>query len=181
MLGTLLAVGGSIAGGIAGANAASKQRRMLQEQKQKNQAWYDKNYYADPTQRADAQAVLTRMRDIMQSRTKRAAGTAAVTGGTEESVAAEKEAQNNALAQTVSGIAASNENRKDNVEQQYMQKDAAITDAQMQQQSNIGQNIAGAVSGLGQIAGGIESSLAGVKDAEVADANKIKDKEVINL
>ena len=112
MLGTLLAIGGSIAGGIAGADAAKKQRRMLEEQKQKNQAWYDKNYYADPTQRADAQAAISRMRDVMQERTKRTAGTTAVVGGTEEAVAAEKEAQNNALADVVTNIAASNKQEK---------------------------------------------------------------------
>ena len=77
MLGALLSIGGSIAGGIAGANAASKQRRALQSMKDKNQAWYDKNYYQDPTQRADAQAAITRMKDVMQQRTQRAAGTAA--------------------------------------------------------------------------------------------------------
>ena len=35
-------------------------------------------------QRADAQAAITRMKDVMQQRTQRAAGTAAVTGATEE-------------------------------------------------------------------------------------------------
>ena len=177
MLGALLSIGGSIAGGIAGANAARKQRRALQSMKDKNQAWYDKNYYQDPTQRADAQAAITRMKDVMQQRTQRAAGTAAVTGATEETVASEKAAQNNALADVTSNIAANNEQRKDQIEQTYQQKDAAITEAQMQQQAQTGQNIAGAISGLGQVAGQIDTSIAAVTDAKVEDANKIKNKQ----
>lgn len=173
MLGALLSIGGSIAGGIAGANAASKQRRMLQEQKQENQAWYDKNYYQDPTQRADAQAAISRMKDVMQQRTQRAAGTAAVTGATEETVAAEKAAQNNALAEVTSNIAANNEQRKDQIEQTYQAKNDAFTEAEMQQKTQIGQNVAAAVSGIGQVAGEISNGFAKVEDAKVEDANKV--------
>lgn len=180
MLGALLSIGGSIAGGIAGSEAASKQKRALQAMKDKNQAWYDKNYYQDPTQRADAQAAITRMKDVMQQRTQRAAGTAAVVGATEETVAAEKAAQNNALADVTSNIAANNEQRKDQIEQTYQAKDNAITEAEMQQQAQIGQNVAAAVSGIGQAAGEISDGFAKVKDAKVADANKVARSETNN-
>lgn len=180
MLGALLSIGGSVAGGIAGANAASKQKRALQSMKDKNQAWYDKNYYQDPTQRADAQAAITRMKDVMQQRTQRAAGTAAVVGATEETVAAEKAAQNNALAEVTTNIAANNEQRKDQIEQTYQAKNDAITEGQMQQQAQIGQNVAAAVSGIGQAAGEISNGFAAVKDAKVADANKVARSETNN-
>ena len=94
IVGGALKVGGAIAGGIMGAKSARKQARMIADEKNKNQAWFDRRYNEDSTQRAEAQAAITKMREAMKDRTAAAAGTSAVMGGTEESMAIEKEAQN---------------------------------------------------------------------------------------
>lgn len=85
-----------------------------------NQDWYNRRYNEDYTQRADAQRLLTMTQDAMRRNNQASAGTAAVMGGTTESVAAAKAANNQVMADTVSQIAADAANQKNAIEQQYM-------------------------------------------------------------
>ncbi|MBR6630456.1 MAG: hypothetical protein IKK89_00750, partial [Alistipes sp.] len=117
---------GSIGGGIAQAIAMRKVKKSLNNQKKENQNWYDRRYNEDATQRADAQRLITMTEESIKNRNKQAAGTAAVMGGTEESVAAAKAANNGALADTMSQIAVNAEQRKDAIEGQYMERKAGI-------------------------------------------------------
>lgn len=142
-----------------GAKSARKQARMIAGEKSKNQAWFDRRYNEDSTQRADAQAAITKMRDTMKDRTAAAAGTAAVMGGTEESMAIEKEAQNKALAETMSNIAINGEARKDSIEAQYQARDAQLFDAQLGNEQQKANNIAGAVGGAASAGAGIAGSI----------------------
>ena len=139
---------GSIIGGIMGAKSASKQRKMLEAEKQKNDAWYNRRYNEVGTERADAQAALTAMRDAQRERSAAARGAAAVMGGSAESAAAEKEAQNKAMASTIATINAANEARKDAIENQYMNRDASISAQQLQAEQNKANAIAQAGAGL---------------------------------
>ena len=100
--------------------------QMINEQKKENQDWYDRRYNEDSTQRADAQAMLTHTAEMIKQRNQAAAGSAAVMGGTEESAAATKEANAKALADATSQIVAAGEQRKDQIENQYMQRKAAL-------------------------------------------------------
>lgn len=159
ILGGALKIGGSIAGGIMGAGSARKQARMIADEKKKNQAWFDRRYNEDSTQRADAQAAITKMRETMKERTAAAAGTAAVMGGTEESMAIEKEAQNKAMAETLSNIAINGEARKDAIEAQYQARDAELFGAQLSNEQQKANNIAGAVSGMASAGSGIMNSI----------------------
>ena len=59
---------GSIIGGAAQARAARKQRDIINTQKKDNEAWYNRNYYEDSTQRSDAQRAMQMARDAMKSR-----------------------------------------------------------------------------------------------------------------
>ena len=52
IVGGALKVGGAIAGGIMGAKSARKQARMIADEKNKTQAWFDRRSNADSTQRA---------------------------------------------------------------------------------------------------------------------------------
>ena len=130
-IGAGLGAVGSIFGGISASKAMKRVKKNLQEQRKKNQDWYDRRYNEDATQRADAQAILTKTEDSIRNRNKQAAGVQAVMGGTEESVAAAKAANNEALAQATTNIAVNGEARKDAIESQYLQ-----TDANIQQQLN---------------------------------------------
>lgn len=159
IIGAGLGVAGSIFGGISASKAARKHARMLADEKKKNEAWYNRRYNEDSTQRADAQSALNRMREVMQERSQRSAGTAAVMGTGEEAVAAEKEAQNNALASTTANIAAQGEARKDAVESQYLQRDQDLSNQQQQVQAQKAAAISQAIGGIAGAAGGMASNL----------------------
>ena len=159
MIGSLVGAGlsavGSIFGGISASKAMKKVKKNLQAQKQANQDWYDRRYNEDATQRADAQRILTKTEEAIRNRNRQAAGVQAVMGGTEESVAAAKAANNQALADATSQIAVNAEARKDQIEQIYQQRDAQINDALNNLDINKAQAISSAVQGLAQAGGGI--------------------------
>lgn len=110
----------SIYGGVKASQAMKKIKANLEQQRKDNQNWYDRRYNEDATQRADAQRILTQTEEAFRNRNRQAQGTAAVMGGTEESVAATKEANAQAMADAASKIDVAGEDRKDNIEQQYM-------------------------------------------------------------
>lgn len=151
-------VGGSIFGGIKASKAAKKAKRNIEEQRRKNQDWYDRRYNEDATQRADAQRILTMTEESIKNRNRQAAGAAAVMGGTDESVAAAKEANNQALADATAQIAAQADARKDNIEATYMQNDNAL----VEQLNNIEMGKAKAVSQAVQGVTDAGSSIAGM-------------------
>lgn len=141
---------GSIFGGISASKAMKKVKNNLEDQKQANQDWYDRRYNEDATQRADAQRILTKTEESIKNRNRQAAGAQAVMGGTEESVAAAKAANNEALAEATSRIAVNAEARKDQIEQTYQQKDAQINDSLNNLEINKAQAISSAVQGVAQ-------------------------------
>lgn len=154
MIGSLIGAGlsavGSIFGGISASKAMKKVKNNLEDQKQANQDWYDRRYNEDATQRADAQRILTKTEESIKNRNRQAAGAQAVMGGTEESVAAAKAANNEALAEATSRIAVNAEARKDQIEQTYQQKDAQINDSLNNLEINKAQAISSAVQGVVQ-------------------------------
>lgn len=159
MIGSLVGAGlsavGSIFGGISASKAMKKVKKNLQAQKQANQDWYDRRYNEDATQRADAQRILTMTEESIKNRNRQAVGAQAVMGGTEESMAAAKAANNQALADATSQIAVNAEARKDQIEQTYQQKDAQINDALNNLEINKAQAISSAVQGVAQAGAGI--------------------------
>nr|DAE91032.1 MAG TPA: hypothetical protein [Caudoviricetes sp.] len=159
IIGGAMKIGGAVAGDIMRAKSARKQARMIADEKSKNQAWFDRRYNEDSTQRAEAQAAITKMREAMKDRTAAAAGTAAVMGGTEESLAVEKEAQNKAMADTLSNIAINGEARKDAIEAQYQARDAQLFGMQLGNEQQKSNNIAGAIGGMSSAGAGIMSSI----------------------
>lgn len=156
-IGAGLSAVGSIFGNISASKAMKKVKNNLNEQRKRNQDWYDRRYNEDATQRADAQAILTKTEEAIKSRNRAAAGTAAVMGGTEESVAATKAANAQAQAEATSNIAVNAERRKDAIEQQYQQRDAQIEEAL----NNLEINKAQAVSQAAQVVASAAGNIAG--------------------
>lgn len=152
LLGSSLGAVGGIFGGISASKAMKRMKSSVEAQRQKNQDWYDRTYNEDATQRADAQRILAQTEESIKNRNRQAAGTAAVMGGTEESVAAAKAANNKALADATSQIAASAGARKDSIEQTYMQKDDAFANQLNQIEAGKAQAISEAVKGLTGVA-----------------------------
>lgn len=155
IVGGALGAAGSIFGGISASKAMRRVKKNLQAQKQANQNWYDRRYNEDATQRADAQRILTQTEESIRNRNRQAAGAQAVMGGTDESTAAAKAANAQALADATSQIAVNAENRKDQIEQTYQQRDSQINEALNNLEINKAQAINQAVQGVAKAGAGI--------------------------
>lgn len=152
LIGSVIGAAGSIFGGISASKAMKRAKKNVEAQRKKNQDWYDRRYNEDATQRADAQRILTQTEESIKQRNKQAAGSAAVMGGTDESVAAAKAANNQALADATSQIAANAEARKDNIEATYMANDNAFVEQLNQLEQGKAQAIGQAVQGVANAA-----------------------------
>lgn len=159
IIGGAAGAAGNIFGGISKNRMLKKQMAMVKEQQKANQDWYDRRYNEDATQRADAQAMLTQTAEAIKERNRQSAGSAAVMGGTEESVAATKAANAKAMADATSSIVQAGEQRKDNIEQQYLARNDAYNEQlrQLQGQKQGIFDIAGGA--LGGAAGGFASGM----------------------
>lgn len=148
IIGTAVGAAGSIFGGLAASKAMKKVKNNLNQQRQDNLDWYNRRYNEDATQRADAQAMLTKVQEDIRTRNRQAAGMQAVMGGTDESVAAAKAANNEALAATTSNIVVNGEARKDAIESAYQQRDAALQGELNDLEMKKAQEIKGAIQGV---------------------------------
>ena len=130
MVGSIIGAGigalGSIFGGLSASSAMKQRRDGVLRLQQENKDWFDRRYNEDALQRADALALLERTKEAVRNRNQRAAGIQAVMGGTDESVAHEREAGNKAIADVTTNIAAEGARRKDQIEAQYRAQDAAL-------------------------------------------------------
>ena len=158
IVGGALSVAGAIAGGISASKAMKKVKNNLEQQREQNRNWYDRRYNEDETQRADAQAMLSRTEEAIRERNRAAAGAKAVMGGTDESVAAEKSANAKAQADATAQIAVAGANRKDSIEAQYMAKDEALQSQLNDMERQKAGAVTGAIQGVADTAGNIANS-----------------------
>ena len=181
LIGGALQIGSSIFGAVKSAKAAKKVKSNIEQQQKENkqwadkqnldnQNWFDRRYNEDATQRADAQRMITKTTEALKQNNKAAAGSAAVMGGTDESVAAAKAESMQALADTTSQIVAQGEARKDSIENQYLSRKDAIDESYRQANDSYNaqlneiemgkaQNIANAASQVGSAAATIGGNL----------------------
>ncbi len=159
LIGGAIGIGSSIYGGIKASQAMRKVKGNIEQQRRENEDWYDRRYNEDATQRADAQRILTQTAEAIKQRNRAAAGTAAVMGGTEESVAATKAANAQAMADAASRIAVAGEARKDNIEQQYQQRDQALQGQLNNMEVNRANAITQAAAGVAGAAGSAGEAL----------------------
>lgn len=165
LIGGALKIGSSIFGGIKASKAMKKVKRNLEDQKRQNEAWYDRRYNEDATQRADAQRILSMTQEAINKRNKQAARAQAVAGASDESVAMEKAANAKAMADATSQIAVAGERQKEAIEQQYQARDAGLNDALNNMEINKAQNIASAVNGVADAGASIANAFDGVEIA----------------
>ena len=156
-IGAGLGAVGSIFGGIAASKAMKNVKNNINAQRSANRDWYDRRYNEDATQRADAVAAVNRVEQGIRERNRQAAGTQAVMGGTEESTAATKAANNQAVAEATSQIAINGDRRKDAFEAQFQAKDEALqsqlNDLERQKAENVAQAVQGVAQAGANIAG----------------------------
>lgn len=185
MIGAIAGAGMQVIGGVAnailGARQAAKRRRELADKERNNTNWYNRRYNEVGTERADAKAALTAMREAQQQRVANAQGRSAVMGGSSAVGAVEKQAANQALGNTVASINAQQAQRKDAIETQYNKTRDAISDARsniaLQTQQGIASAVTGASAGAAQMFGtmgsgsGTDSKTTATKPTKLTDVD----------
>jgi len=159
LIGAGINVLGSVAGAIGSARAQKKADQMVAQQKAKNQAWYDRNYNQNFLERSDAQQVLENTRKFYDERVGRASATNTVMGGTDEALAMDKAAANQAVSDTMAGINADASAHKDAIEQNYLNVDSALSQQQIAGQQQRAQNISNAAGNISKMGAGIVGSV----------------------
>lgn len=154
MITGLIAGAAGLAGSIIGAASASKNakkaRRLIQQQRDDNEQWYNIKASQDYTQRADTQAAINRQRELLSEQYEQARKQNVVAGGSDEALARQQKAANESLSQSTTDIAAAGAAYKDAVEQQYRSQDAALN---QQQAATYSQQAAQVAQAAGQVAG----------------------------
>ena len=112
----------SIFGGYKAGQERKKMKGELRAMEADNKAFYNSQALGDYTQRADSQNVLRQMRNQLDRQTKRAANTQAITGGTVEQTAVQKDSANRALADATANIGAIGAQFKDRVTDRYINR-----------------------------------------------------------
>jgi hypothetical protein len=96
-----------------------------------NNAWYSANALSDYTQRADAQNMFRHLRENLKSSRDTTTATAAVTGATPAAVAAAKETDAKTISNIYGNVAAMGQQYKDNVTNQYLNRQAWLRNAML--------------------------------------------------
>lgn len=142
-LGAALAGAGAIANWMGSREANKRAKEAIDNQRSKNDAWWNIKKNQDATRRADNQAVINQQRELLNDANYLTRATNKVSGGSEEAVALQKEATNKAAAQTMSNIAAQGAAERERNEAQYRATDAALDQQEIQrQQQKAAQNAA---------------------------------------
>lgn len=148
-------------GAAQNASNARKQQQNLDAEKAANEAYRSRYYFEDPLARAGARRMMQQQMENVQRLNRSAAGTRAVVGGTEESVAATQQAGANALAETAGNIVQQSDARKDRVDENYMgvRKQLAAHQQEMDvtKANNVATSVKGALQTAGNIATGIDN------------------------
>lgn len=157
LIGGIIGGVGSAVAGIVGGNAtrkaAQRNQRLLEEAENNAKAWYDKEYNANFLDRSDARAAIQKTREILNDRYKAAEGAAAVSGATEESVARQKAAANEVLADVTSNIAERADAHKEAVRANYEEQQADFLAKKTAVNNQKAAATAQAASGLATAAG----------------------------
>ncbi len=179
-IGAGVGLASSLFGGISASNAAREAERRQRQQEAKENAWYNRRYNEDYVDTAAGQNLVRRAKEYAKENWKKAAGAQAVAGGTDAATAMAKEAGNKMVGDSIANIAATDQARKEHVddlhrqaESQFAQMDMnrelqraqSITDA-AQGASNAIMSVAGALDGAGKnLQGGSNNSKVNISPA----------------
>ena len=172
MIGTIIgaaaSIGSSIYGAIKSSQANKKAEAMIQNQRDKNQKWYDQKVNADYTQRPDVQNALRKQRELLQEQYKAARARNLVAGGTDESLALQQAQANESLSNTMGDIAGQAADYKEGIEQQYLANDAALNQQKVATEQNKANAISQAAAQVGSAVSGLATGFDATKAAKTA-------------
>lgn len=174
----------SLFGGSAAADAAREAERRQRQQEAKENAWYTRRYNEDYVNTAAGQNLVRRAKDYAREQWKKAAGAQAVAGGTDAATAMAKEAGNKMVGDTIANIAATDQARKENVDNLHRQAQDKFAQMDMNRELTRAQNITNAAQGASNAimsaasavdqASATKPSLAGAdNNSKVVDTNQV--------
>ena len=134
LIGAGLGLASSIFGGIKSAQAAKRQQKLIDDARDRNEIFFNKEYYQDYMDRSDTQAAMKRVRDYMKKSNERTENAAVVSGATPEAVVAQKEANADVISDTASAIQANADAHKDRALERYQSQESALDNAEINQE-----------------------------------------------
>lgn len=114
-----ISLGSQLVGGLFSRKRRNEARRELETQRARNDAWYMRRANERATDRADAQDLLSHVRDSVRQRNRQAVGRGVVLGSTGVEEARARIANNEAIGNAVSRISANEVARKDALRNRY--------------------------------------------------------------
>lgn len=184
MIGTIVGaaagLANTIAGGVQTAKANKERKKLLQDEHNRIQGQYDREYYQDYLSRSDIQSLVSKLQEQSKRRSENAAGTAAVMGSTPEAVAAQKQGEAEAMGQSIGQIAGYGDQWKQGVADRYNQQMSNLRGMEYQFNAERSANLSnmlrnGAMSIAGSVSGldGVSKHLTPVEDPENASRVKL--------
>ena len=143
-IGAGVGLASSIFGGASASAAAREAERRQRQQEAKENAWYTRRYNEDYVDTAAGQNLVRRAKDYAKEQWKKAAGAQAVAGGTDAATAMAKEAGNKMVGDTIANIAATDQERKAQVDNMHRQAEAQFAQMDMNREMQRAQNITNA-------------------------------------
>ena len=174
--GLAASLGSAIWGGVSSSNAAAASKNEVKRQSARENAWFNKRYNEKYVDTASGRAALEEAKEYAKENWKKAAGSAAVAGGTDAAVAQAKNAGNKMMAQTVRGMAAQDTARQDSAytshqtaQDRYSSQIAALNAQKAQAIAKAAGSASDAVlKGMGEILGDAADADAATKSADAA-------------
>lgn len=168
----------SIWGGVKSAEAEKEAERKLAAEKARNDAWYNRRYNEHTIDTAGGQNMIRMAKEYARENWKKAAGAAAVGGGTEAATAIAKDQGNKMVGDVIANIEAQDVARKDNIDAAYRARQSQITQQEMaidqQRATNISQTASGLSNALASGASYFEGSPGGGGVNGATKTNQLK-------
>jgi len=176
-IGAGVGLASSIIGGISASKAAREAEKRQRKQEASEEAWYNRRYNEDYADTAAGQDLVRRAKEFAKENWRKAAGAQAVAGGTDAATAMAKDAGNRMMGDTIAGIAATDQKRKENVDNLHRQAQERFAqqdmNREMQRAQNITQAAQGASNAIMSAAGAVDQASA-AKPSLVGAANNSK-------
>jgi hypothetical protein len=151
--------------GKQSAKADADAKSTMDAQKTSNDAWWAQKQSENYMDTPEAQAAITKARELAAEQMANARGVQAVMGGTDASVAVAQKSANKMLADTISGMAVQQTARKDAAEQTYMNQNNQLSNQLVnyygQKSANSAAAGSGALGALGQIGSALITAFGG--------------------